>query len=713
MSQTEYTVKPSAGAEIKLSAGKLATLAAGAVVVQQGGTVVFATATVDIKETKQDFFPLTVEYLEKFYAKGIISGSKVKKREGNPTDSAVTNARMIDHTIRPLFPKAFVRAVNVLVTILADDGQHDPAGLSVLASSAALMESNIPFHGPVATAIVGVDHDDKLVLFPDMNMYSDLKGLFYVSGGHGRVLNIEGHGHEISNEVMDQVLDQSMEYIAGVCQGQEEFVAKIAKTKLEVPEHPEVDQVVDKLLAEHKQEIVDAIYTPNKGLRDEQVLALTTKLVAEMATEESEIKEEHVVAAVDYASKKIMREGVLKEGKRLSGRKLDEIRELSGEVDLLPVVHGSALFNRGITQSLSITTLAGIGKGEMIDEMSGANKFAQFMHHYSFPPFSTGESGRVRYSPGRREIGHGMIGEHGIMAVLPSVEEFPYAIRVVSEIMTSNGSTSMAATCAASMALMAAGVPISKHVGGIGVGLITADEDQKEYKLLLDIEGAEDFYGDMDFKITGTREGLTAIQFETKLHGVRPEILKEAFRMSFAGRQQVLDVMEKAIPAPRAELPPTAPRVEVVRIPQDTIGALIGPGGATVKKIIEDAKAYGSDPLDIKINDDGVVNITAVNADQMAFAVGRVKSLTLPPQIGEIYDAIVDKVMPYGAFVDVNENLGGLVHVSEMSEDFVSDPTQVVKEGQKVRVKLVRSENGKNNFSMKLGSSKPRAEKQD
>jgi polyribonucleotide nucleotidyltransferase len=711
MSIKTHTISTPTG-DITLTTGKYGLLAAGSAEVRKGGTVIFATATVDAKETDQDFFPLTVEYMEKFYAKGVISGSRVKKREGNPSDSAVIKARLVDHTIRPLFPKAFTRAVNMIITVLADDGINDPEGLTVLAASASLMMSEIPFKGPAASALVGVKHSGEIEVDPQITDHHEWAGEFVVSGNDNKLLNIEGWGQELSDETMDKVLDTAFAHIAVLNAGQMEFVSDISKTKLVVPEHEKLDALVAKLEAEHKPEFVEALYRVKTDSAS-RLQELTTKLTAQHATAESGIVAGDLAAAIDYLAKKVTREGVMNEDKRLSGRGLTEIRPLASEVDLLPTVHGSAMFTRGLTQSLSIATLAGIGKGEMIDDMTGGDKFVQFMHHYSFPPFSTGESGRVRYSPGRREIGHGAIGENGIRPMLPSVEEFPYALRVVSEIMTSNGSTSMAAACAASMSLMAAGVPLKRAVGGIGVGLMTSDDEQANYKLLLDIEGIEDFYGDMDFKVTGTTEGMTAIQFETKLAGVKISIIKEAFRLANQGRQQVLAVMANAIAEARAELPATAPRVEIVQIPTDSIGMLIGPGGENIKRIVAEATEMAGSPVEININDDGKVHITAVNKEQMEFAKSQVGSVGVQPDIGDVFTGIIDKVMPYGAFVDISPSISGLIHVSELAHGFVKDPADVIKEGDSVQVKLIKAERGKLSFSIKALLPRPEGMPED
>lgn len=699
MSEKTQTITLADG-NISLSTGKMAKLSKGAVLLQKGGTVLLATADVDTRDTELDYFPLGVEYIERMYAGGTISGSRFLKREGYPSEDAIIKARQVDHTIRPLFPKGFKKAVSVVLTVLAYDGVNDPEAMTVLGASCALMISGIPFHGPAASVMIGVDENSQLVINPASDKQEDLKGLFAVSGNEGKVLNIEGVGKEISEETMDEILDLALGRITELCNAQKEYAQGIARPAIAYSESSVDETLVEKILATYAGEMETALYDADKEKRDANVAVLQSKVVEALATEGSGIEVGKVKEAFDYASKKIMRKNILNSDRRFSGRKLDEIRELSAETDILPTVHGSALFSRGITQSLSIVTLGSTRMVQHLDGMEG-EETKRFMHHYNMPSYTTGEAGRYNYRPGRREIGHGTIGENALKNMIPSEDEFPYTIRVVSEIMTSNGSTSMAATCASSMALMAAGVPMKAPVAGIGVGLVTADDDQKNYKLLLDIEGVEDFFGDMDFKVTGTNEGITAIQFETKLKGVEPSILKEAFRLSKSGRAQVLSVMNTVINTSRTELAPTAPRVEVIKINPEKIGELIGPGGKNIKAIIEEGNNMGSGNLEIDINDDGRVTITAVDQAQRDFAVAKIKGATQEPEIGKIYDGVIDKVVEFGAFVNIAPGLTGLIHVSEMSDSFVKDPNEVVKSGDRVKVKLIKMERGKQSYSMK------------
>lgn len=701
MVEKTFTINTPEG-DISLSTGKIAMLAPGAVMVQQGGTVLFAAVTVDNSQSEQDFFPLTIEYVEKMYSRGTISGSKVNnKREGQANDAAILVAREVDHVIRPLFPDEFKQPTNVIITLLADDGINDPHHLTVLAASMAIKLSGVPFHGPAAHVSIGVKLDGSLEVNPHVTDESQWLGVFTVGGVKNKTLGIEGWGKEVSEETMDAVLDLGMERVNALVEGQNQFFAKYPVEGKAYNTRPLDQSLVDALMGK-RAELESGLYIADKTERDEALGKVTEALKEEFAGgEEPKYTSAQFEDAYEYVVNEIVHINILESDKRMSGRKLDEIRELKAEVNILPTVHGSALFNRGMTQALSIVTLGSTKKAETLNELAGNTYNKYYMHHYNMPGYATGEAKKFMARPGRREIGHGNIGENALRHMVPSAEEFPYTIRVVSEIMTSNGSTSMAATCGSSLALMAAGVPLKKHVGGIGVGLMIDSKNESNYKLVLDIEGMEDHYGDMDFKVTGTSDGITAIQFETKLKGVNPEILKKAFRLSKQGRAQVLEVMKAAISAPAAELAPTAPRVETVTIPQDMIGELIGPGGKNIRGLIESTQFEIPGDLDIDIDDSGRVVVTAANKAQLDSAVAKIKSSVAAPEIGAIYEGIVDKVMPYGAFVDVSANISGLVHVSEMADKFVSDPNEIVKEGQTVKVKLIKIENGKLSFSMK------------
>lgn len=690
------------GEDIVVETGRFAALAQGAVTLTMGGTTLFAAVTVDDKDTDLDYFPLSVEYLEKLYAAGFIAGSRFRKREGHPSDEAVIKAREVDHSIRSLFPKGFKRPVSVILTVLSYDGKNDPQSLTVLGASLAVMQSGVPFAGPCSSVVVGIKEDNSLVINPTADSREDFKGEFIVSGVDNQLLSLEGWGKEVEEDLMNDLIDKANQEIINLNTQQTKFIEESGKT-LDIdptiyPNLPAPEALISELKEKYYEEIKTAMFTEKMG---SSRLAEVNEKVIEDYSESEQYDKNHLLAATDYLARKALREAILTEERRISGRKLDEIRPLSAEIDVLPTVHGSAIFKRGLTESLSIVTLGSKASQLLIDDMEGEDT-KRFMHHYNFPPYSTGEAGRMRYFPGRREIGHGAIGENALMNMIADEQKFPYTIRAVSEIMSSNGSTSMAATCASSMALMAAGVPMKEAVAGIGVGLVTNDEDASDYKLLLDIEGVEDFYGDMDFKICGTVNGITAIQYENKLQGVPIPILKEGIQLARTGRIQVLEVMNSVISESRASVAKTAPKVIAKQIPVDRIGEFIGPSGKHIKELIESTKQFYHAPAEINIDDTGEVLITAVAQEQIDYVLERIENMFAEPEVGKDYDGVVDKVMNYGAFVNVSPSISGLCHVSEISDKFVKDASEILKEGQLVRVKILKiDETGRVNFTMK------------
>ncbi len=704
------------GVEIEISTGKLATLSSGSVLIKMGGTVVLATASIDKKDAQQDFFPLSVEYIEKMYARGAISGARFEKREGFPSEEAIVKARQIDHSIRSLFPKSYRKPVMVIITVMAYDQENDPEILAVFGSSLALLLSGAPFYGPSSSAVTGILEDGSIVTNPKVSQHEGLMAELLISGLDDRLLNIEGWAKEITEDVMGKALDSANEVIKQMNQIQLDFVKECGVTLnnqiVKEADVPVSVELIERIKHDKHDDIVKALFVEKDKdtSRGENLGAIKNALWEEISKEQSanaELSEDQKVTeyqidlGVEYVARKVLRSAVMEEGKRVTKRGLEDIRDLKAEVDLLPTVHGSALFCRGLTQSLSIVTLGSQGKEQILDEMEGET-YNRFFHHYNMPPFSTGEAGRYSYKPGRREIGHGAIGLNALKNMLPSQEEFPYTIRVVSEILTSNGSTSMAATCASSMALMAAGVPLKEAVAGIGVGLVTNDQNEDDYRLLLDIEGIEDFYGDMDFKVTGTKNGVTAIQYENKLRGVKIEVLKKAFALAQKGRMQVLEVMNKAITEPRKELSPTAPIVGSITIKQDSIGMLIGPGGKNIKELVARSSEDYAAPADINIDDSGKVTITASNKAQLDFVIGLISDMLGEAEVGKVYTGIVDRIMPYGVFVDVTSNISGLLHVSEIFEKQGNfDVSKVFTEGEKVKVKVTKIEDGKVSFSVK------------
>ncbi len=706
--------------ELKLSTGKLANLAQGSVLIQLGGTTLLATTTVGKEDAEQDFFPLSVEYIEKLYARGAISGSKYKKREGQPSDEAIIKARQVDHSIRSLFPKSFRKPTLVVLTVLTYDQINDPEALAVFGASLSIMLTGMPYHGP-SSSVIGCVDNDSIIINPNVENREKYMAEMLLSGTDTKMLNIEGWAKEVPEDTMDILLDKSLEEIKKLNDIQRDFVEAVkaqnpdkfvsALSNKEYSDLPVDQELIDYVKTESYNAISESVFTEERTDRFElarQIKAELSPKVSEKfkrlmpdGSSSAKYSAMDLDKAIDYIARKILRTKILQENKRRLGRSLNQIRSLSAAIDILPTVHGSALFERGITQSLSIVTLGAASSGLLIEDMEGESA-KNFMHHYNMPPYTTGEAGRFQYNPGRREIGHGAIGENALKHLLPTTEEFPYTIRVVSEIMTSNGSTSMAATCASSMALMAAGVPLKEAVGGVSVGLVTEDNNEDNYKLLLDIEGIEDFYGDMDFKVTGTKNGVTAIQYENKLKGVKVSVLKEAFRLAKKGRDEILEVMNKAISFPRQEVAPTAPVVGKISIAPDQIGAFIGPGGKNIKELVSQAKENGKGDVNIEIEDSGTVTVTASDKTQFEFVKQSVEEMFGAPELGKEYRGMVDKIMPYGVFVNVNQMISGLCHISEVSDRKDNfDLAKVFEEGDIVNVKVVKLDGDRISFSIK------------
>jgi polyribonucleotide nucleotidyltransferase len=664
------------GEEYLFKTGKLAPRADAAVWAQVGETVVLATVAVGKEDTTLDYFPLSIEYIEKFYAGGIISGSRFLKREMRPSESAVLKARQIDHSIRSLFPKSFKKEVAVIVTVLAYDTVHDPEILAVNAASAALMLSSAPFMGPSSSVLVGLK-GGELILNPAEASLEELDAEYMISVRENRVLNIEGWGDQIDEETMGKMLDFAVESCQPMLTMQREFAQEINKTKIVCPDQAISEELLNYVKENHEAKITEGLY--NDDQKDE-IFAEIRKAVLEVKTE---AKPADVVAAIEYLARKIMRAGVLQS-------------DLEIEVGVLPRVHGSALFRRGKTQAMSIVTLGSTRLAQTLESYEGEEE-KPFMHHYNGPGYSMGQAGRFSYYPGRREIGHGHITENAFKKLIPNTEEFPYTIRVVSEILAQQGSSSMAAACGTSLALMDAGVPIKTPVAGISVGLVTDDNDLSVYKLLTDMQDVEDFYGDMDFKVVGTSKGICAIQLDNKLMGVPVSILKAAMVQAQKARMELFTEMNAVIVAPRESLSKYAPRVKVIKIDPSRIGELIGPGGKIIKGIIEKT----GNIVDIDIKDDGSVNVTSASAEMMEMALNMINEVIFVPEVGKIYHGKVEKIAEYGAFVALSPSVTGLLHVSEMADKFVKDPSEIVKEGQEIDVKVLRVENGKTSLSIK------------
>ncbi|MEM9398897.1 MAG: polyribonucleotide nucleotidyltransferase [Verrucomicrobiota bacterium] len=670
--------------EIIIETGKIAKLADGAVTVRMGETIVVVTAVSQTKVKEgQDFFPLTVDYREKAAAVGLFPGGYFK-REGRPSEKEILTARMTDRPLRPLFPKGYLYDTQIISVLLSADGENDPDILSINGASAALMVSDIPWAGPIgAVRIARVN--DKFIANPTHSEQenSDLD-LVYV-GNETDILMIEGSALEISEEDFCKALEYAQEQVTKIVLLQKQLAEKVAKPKRELPLMLVKDELLEIAYDVAGDRIEDAIYTPSKVERQKAVGALRDEVEAKILEKFAEATDFEISQAFDYLQKKAFRTSILDKGNRCDGRKADEIRQLSGETDLLPRSHGSALFARGETQALCLATLAPVEEAQQLDSYTGGEDTKRFILHYNFPPFSVGETGRTG-GLNRREIGHGALAERSIRAVVPNEADFPYAIRISSEVMESNGSTSMASVCGGAMSLLDAGVPLTDIVAGISCGLVTEYDDAgtlKRYTLLDDIIGSEDHFGDMDFKLCGSKKGVTGFQLDLKLPGITLELMKEAVTRATTSRNKVLDFMETVIKEPRKELSQYAPRIEVVKINPDKIGLLIGPGGKTIKGISAETGA------EINIEDDGTVRIYCSNQDGMNRALEIIEGMCGEIKVGQLYRGRVVAIKDFGAFVEVFPGRDGLVHISELSDTRVNKVEDVIKVGEEMWVKCI------------------------
>ncbi len=687
---------PFGGQNLILETGSMAKQANGAVKVTYGGTVVLVSACMS-KEPREgiDFFPLTVEFQEKTYAAGRIPGGFFK-REGRPSESEILSARMIDRPIRPLFPEGCFLDVQIVSIVLSSDGDNDPDILGINGASAALMISDIPFDGPIAAVRVGL-MDDQFILNPTYAQREKSSLDIIVVAREDQVIMIEGEANEVPEEKVIEAVEFGLKRTKNILEIQHAFVKENGKKKADISFPVLSEKLVDKVRSLAKPRLEEIYQLSQKEEREEGISLLTKELCRDLTIYESlgaqgeELAESHVKQALHKVEQQEVRRMILKEKRRVDGRSEKDVRSVSCEVNVLPRTHGSGLFTRGQTQSLAITTLGTKTDEQLIEALEGkSNKV--FMLHYNFPSFSVGETRPMR-GPGRREIGHGALAEKAIRAVMPTKDEFPYTVRIVSEILESNGSSSMATVCAGSLSLMDAGVPIREAVGGISIGLVT---DGQDAVLLTDIMGVEDHYGDMDFKIAGTRKGVTAIQLDLKIRGIRTALLLEASLQAREARFLILDKMHEAISAPREDVSPYAPRITSFFINPEKIGEVIGPGGKTIKKIIEETG------VTIDIEDDGRVSIAATDKEAAQKAINIVKAMTEEPEVGKIYDATVKRIMHFGAFCEILPNKEGLVHVSELSEEYVKDINKFVKVGDQFKVKLVEIDSmGRLNLSKK------------
>jgi polyribonucleotide nucleotidyltransferase len=682
-----------AGRTLTLEAGRFAEQANGAVVVRYGDTMLLATAVAS-KEPRADadFFPLTVDYEEKMYAAGKIPGSFFK-REGKPTDSAILTARLTDRPLRPLFPEGYRNEVQIIVTTFSIDMVNDPAPLAIIGASAALAISDIPFLGPVGAVQVGYI-DGKLQINPEMPDMPNSDLDLVVAGTKDAVLMVEAGAKELPEDLMLEAVIQGHQVCKQICDLQNELVRLAGRPKREfVP--PPVDTSLEEAIQQWLgNRLYEAITDPNKMVRDAQTEALKQEVIAHFTADEPEEELEARIAAVSTAFENLLYEEVrrmiLERGERVDGRGPKDIRPISIEVGLIPRVHGSGLFTRGQTQVLTLATLGSPAEEQRLDDL-GIETTKRYIHHYNFPPFSTGEVRRLG-SPRRRDIGHGALAERSLLAVLPSKEEFPYTMRLVSETLSSNGSSSMASVCGSSLALMDAGVPIKAPVAGVAMGLITGKDGR--WRVLTDIQGIEDHLGDMDFKVAGTAKGVTGLQMDIKTTGITYEIMREAFAQAREGRLYILDKMNAVISEPRKELSPYAPRIITLQINPEKIGALIGPGGKTVRGITEATGAQ------IDIEEDGRVYISTPDAAAAQQAVAMVEALTREIKVGDIFLGKVVRIMPFGAFVNLAPGKDGMVHVSELDVGRVENVEDVIKMGDEINVMVIGIEPGTGKVSL-------------
>ena len=678
MSVTRLTYKLG-DADLILETGKIGKQANGCVYAQWGGAAVIATICASSSVTEgQDFVPVTVEYNEKFYAAGKIPGGFVK-REGRPKDKEILVSRLIDRPMRPLFEPSFGHELQIVPTCVSCDGVHTQDILAVIAASAATCISDIPFHGPVAACRVGF-LNGKYVINPTFKEIEEADMEIVVAGTKDGFTMVEGGAKEVSEEVMLGALSEAEKFIKEMCILQEELVAKCGKEKLPLNPLDVTLSNAQEIEAEATPLLKEACFQDGKMNRG-NAISKAIKTVSEKYAEQLEdpVQAKLFSALMDDIQYKLLRKSILDDGVRIDGRKCDEIRPITCEINVLPTPHGSALFTRGETQSLAVCTLGTSMDEQTYDDIDG-DRSEHFILHYNFPPYSVGETGKL--TTGRREIGHGNLARRSLAAMVPSREEFPYTVRVVSEIIESNGSSSQASTCGGCLSMLAAGVPMKKMVAGIAMGLITEGEHYERYKILSDILGEEDHLGDMDFKVAGTEDGITGFQMDIKIPGVTTEIMKNALEQARKGRLHILSIMKQCIDKP-APLAKNAPQILTMKIPVDKIGALIGPGGKNVKAL---CSQYN---VTINTDDDGTVTIYAKNGINAEEAKKAVKGITEDPEVGTIYQGTVKRIMDFGAFVEILPGKEGLCHISKLSKQRVEKVSDVLKEGQVIPVKLL------------------------
>ena len=690
-----------AGRTLTAEIGRVAEQANGAVLLRYGDTTVLVTATASEKPRDGiDFFPLSIDYEERLYSVGKIPGGFIK-REGRPSEKAILTARCIDRPLRPLFPKDYRNDVAIVATVMSVDQDCSPEVVAMIGASLALNISDIPFTDPVSSVSIGYV-DGELVVNPTAEQREKTRLTLTVSSKEDKVMMIEAGADEIPDALMMEAIHLAFDTNLEVVKFIQEITAKEGKEKAPYTEHV-IPEDAYKLVTEYITDarMEEAVFAELKQNRDAKIKVITEEVLEQLTEALTEISEEDtdIAALVDeiiYKFEKMtVRRMILREHKRPDGRGIEEIRPLSAEVDVLPRVHGSALFSRGQTQALTVTTLGAISEGQRLDGLDANETGKRYIHHYNFPGFSVGEAKTSR-GPGRREIGHGALGERALLPVIPSEEEFPYAIRLVSDILSSNGSTSQASICGSTLSLMAAGVPIKRPVAGISVGLVTGDSDD-DFIEITDIQGVEDFFGDMDFKVAGTSEGITAIQMDMKIKGLTFEMIEQAFAQTGRAREYILnEVMLKAIPEPRKELSKYAPKSATMQIDVDKIAEVIGTRGKVIKKIIEETNC------EIDTEDDGKIFIKGTDPADMQRAMDMINAIVSDPEPGKVYKGTITRLMTFGAFVEIAPGKEGLIHISKMANKRVAKVEDVVAPGDEVMVKLTEiDKQGRLNFSMK------------
>ncbi|KKT87291.1 MAG: Polyribonucleotide nucleotidyltransferase [candidate division Kazan bacterium GW2011_GWB1_45_10] len=681
-------------ATLTLSTGKLAKLASGSVTIQLGDTVLLATAIVaNQPKATATYFPLLIDFEEKMYASGKISGSRFIKREGRASDNAILTARLTDRPLRPLFPKGFYNDVQVVITVLSADLIHDPDTLSIIGASTALLMAGAPFAGPVGAVRVGLINGELVInpSYEDLEKSSQLD--LVVAGTKDKVLMIEAGAKEVDEATFAKAVKFAHEAMQPTIKIQEQLIKQLKITPKEYVLSTPSAELVEAAKQIMQIKLTDAIYNIDKTQRNTALSLLQQEVIEKLVTDE--VLERTVVEVFEKLLSEEVQKNILETERRPDGRKLNEIRPIDCEVGILPRTHGSGLFTRGETQSLTVTTLGSVADEQLIDTMD-ARTTKRYLHHYNFPPYATNEVRPMR-GPGRREIGHGALAEKALEPMIPDKDSFPYTIRVVSEILGSNGSSSMAAVCGSTLSLMDAGVPIKKPVAGIAMGVITG---QGKFKILTDIAGIEDFNGDMDFKVAGTKDGITAVQLDMKATGLDLDLLESALKEAYPARQEILEKIAKCLPAPRGELSMYAPRVDLIKINPDKIRDVIGPGGKMINGIID--RHGGKNVTEINIEEDGTVYVSSTNAEFVKQVIAEIGNLTREPEVGALYQGRVTRIMDFGAFVEIFPGTEGLVHISQLDNSRVAKVTDIVKEGDIIPVIVTEIDSqGRVNLSRK------------